>query len=89
MDGRTYGLVSAYSRYRTGGKPVVWAEFGADIGADGGNSASRAAQAAVCDTMMRQKLEYIHWNPVKRGYVDDPVHWRHSSARKRASASSR
>jgi putative transposase len=33
------------------------------------------------EEMMRQKLEYIHYNPVKRGYVDDPVHWRYSSAR--------
>jgi putative transposase len=31
--------------------------------------------------MMRQKIEYIHNNPVKRGYVDEPVHWRYSSAR--------
>ncbi len=31
--------------------------------------------------MMTQKLEYIHYNPVKRGYVDDSVHWRYSSAR--------
>ena len=31
--------------------------------------------------MMRQKLEYIHYNPVERGYVDDPLHWRYSSAR--------
>ena len=31
--------------------------------------------------MMRQKMEYIHFNPVRRGYVDDPVHWRYSSAR--------
>ncbi len=33
------------------------------------------------DDMMRQKLEYIHLNPVKRGYVDEPIHWRYSSAR--------
>ena len=33
------------------------------------------------DEMMRQKLEYVHNNPVKRGYVDDPLHWRYSSAR--------
>ncbi len=33
------------------------------------------------DAMMRQKLEYIHYNPVKRGYVDEPEHWRYSSAR--------
>ena len=31
--------------------------------------------------MMWQKLEYIHNNPVRRGYVDDPIHWRYSSAR--------
>ena len=30
---------------------------------------------------MRQKIEYIHFNPVKRGYVDEPEHWRYSSAR--------
>ena len=30
---------------------------------------------------MYQKVEYIHNNPVKRGYVDDPIHWRYSSAR--------
>jgi REP element-mobilizing transposase RayT len=30
--------------------------------------------------VLRQKLEYIHQNPVKRGYVDDPTHWRYSSA---------
>jgi len=29
---------------------------------------------------MRQKLDYIHYNPVKRGYVDLPEHWRYSSA---------
>jgi putative transposase len=31
--------------------------------------------------MMLQKIEYIHLNPVKRGYVDNPIHWRNSSAR--------
>jgi len=36
----------------------------------------------VCSTeVMRQKLDYIHLNPVKRGYVDQPEHWRYSSAR--------
>ena len=33
------------------------------------------------EAMLRQKLEYIHDNPVKRGYVSDPTHWRYSSAR--------
>jgi hypothetical protein len=31
--------------------------------------------------MMRQKIDYIHYNPVKRGFVDEPEHWRYSSAR--------
>jgi uncharacterized protein (TIGR03437 family) len=52
-DNRAGGLITAYSRYRSGGKPVVWAEYGADIGANGGTSVSRAAQAAICDAMMR------------------------------------
>lgn len=38
-------------------------------------------QQITGDEMMRQKLEYMHQNPVKRGYVDDPLHWRYSSAR--------
>ena len=33
------------------------------------------------EAMMRQKIEYIHQNPVKRGFVDLPEHWRYSSAR--------
>ena len=33
------------------------------------------------DEMMRQKIAYIHNNPVTRGYVDEPEHWRYSSAR--------
>ena len=31
--------------------------------------------------MLRQKLDYIHCNPVKRGYVAAPEHWLYSSAR--------
>jgi putative transposase len=33
------------------------------------------------DEMMEQEIEYIHNNPVKRGYVDEPAYWRYSSAR--------
>ena len=33
------------------------------------------------ESMLRQKIEYIHYNPVRRGYVDEPEHWRYSSAR--------
>jgi REP element-mobilizing transposase RayT len=38
-------------------------------------------QSIHSDDMMVQKLDYMHVNPVKRGYVDDPTHWRYSSAR--------
>lgn len=30
--------------------------------------------------MLHQKLNYIHNNPVKYGYVDDPAHWRYSKS---------
>ncbi len=30
--------------------------------------------------MMTQKIEYIHNNPVKCGFVDEQIHWRYSSA---------
>lgn len=33
------------------------------------------------EEILRQKIEYIHMNPVKRGYVELPEHWCHSSAR--------
>ena len=38
-------------------------------------------QMIMDEKMMIQKIEYIHNNPVKRGYVDEPTHWRFSSAR--------
>ncbi len=37
-------------------------------------------QAILSDETMQQKLEYIHHNPVKRGWVASPEHWRYSSA---------
>jgi REP element-mobilizing transposase RayT len=37
-------------------------------------------QAIGSDEMMLQKLDYIHDNPVKRGFVVAPEHWRYSSA---------
>ncbi len=38
-------------------------------------------QLIESEAVMRQKLDYIHQNPVKRGYVELPEHWRYSSAR--------
>jgi REP element-mobilizing transposase RayT len=33
------------------------------------------------DKLLYQKLDYIHYNPVLRGFVDSPEHWRYSSFR--------
>jgi putative transposase len=38
-------------------------------------------QAVTSEDMLRQKLDYIHYNPVKIGLVDRPEDWRYSSAR--------
>lgn len=39
------------------------------------------AEMILGEEMLRQKLEYIHTNPVRRGYVDRAEEWRYSSAR--------
>jgi REP element-mobilizing transposase RayT len=41
---------------------------------------SHPEQLANTD-MVWQKLDYTHGNPLRRGYVDEAVHWRYSSAR--------
>ena len=38
-------------------------------------------QVIQSEDVLRQKLDYIHNNPVKRGYIDRPEYWRYSSAR--------
>jgi hypothetical protein len=50
-------------RYKTASSDQVWEE-------------SSHPQRIGHEDVMRQKLEYIHQNPVKRGYVDLPEHWR-------------
>ncbi len=37
-------------------------------------------QKIITDKMFQQKFDYIHLNPVKRGLVHEPHHWRYSSA---------
>ena len=39
------------------------------------------------EAMLRQKLAYVHDNPVRRGYVADPTHRMYSSARNYAGLS--
>lgn len=36
--------------------------------------------ALQTEYFFKQKLNYIHQNPVKKGYVHEPEHWRFSSA---------
>jgi putative transposase len=38
-------------------------------------------EAIMGHEIMRQKIGYVHANPVRRGYVDKPREWRYSSAR--------
>ncbi len=37
--------------------------------------------AVETEHFVTQKLMYLHDNPVRKGYVDQPEHWRYSSAR--------
>ena len=39
-----------------------------------------AVSGSFSRAVMVQKLEYLHHNPVARGLVAAPEHWRHSSA---------
>jgi putative transposase len=39
------------------------------------------AEQVFSEAVMREKLDSIHRNPVKRGYVDFPEQWRYSSTR--------
>ena len=32
------------------------------------------------ESFLRKKLDYIHYNPVRKGYVLEPQHWFYSSA---------
>lgn len=36
-------------------------------------------QKILTRDMLNQKLDYMHYNPVRKGYVEDPSFWRYSS----------
>jgi len=42
------------------------------------------AELVYSPAVMREKFDYIHHNPLQRGYVDRAEHWRYSSARNHA-----
>ena len=59
---RMLELLALFKRaYKIGNTYQVWEE---------GNH----PQAIISETVMRQKMDYIHHNPVARGYVDRPEH---------------
>ena len=65
---RLLRLLEHFKRpYKTESRYQVWEE-------------GRHPQIIESEAVLIQKLEYIHQNPVKRGYVDLAEHWRYSSA---------
>jgi lipopolysaccharide export system protein LptC len=38
-------------------------------------------KAILSEKMFNQKLEYIHNNPILKGFVEKPEYWKYSSAR--------
>jgi len=61
-------LAGLKAGYKTTSRHQVWQE-------------GSHPQEILSEAMMGQKVDYIHQNPVRRGYVDAPEHWRYSSAR--------
>ena len=60
-------LAFAKKRYKTGSQHQVWQE-------------GSHPQLIMNEQMLVQKIEYIHQNPVKRGFVREPQDWKYSSA---------
>ena len=50
---REWGFATTYARYKSGGKPVQWVEFGYNVGNEYGTPASLGEQAAVCQANMQ------------------------------------
>jgi uncharacterized protein (TIGR03437 family) len=50
---REWGFATVYARYKSGGKPVQWVEFGYNVGDEYGTFASLGEEAAVCQTNMQ------------------------------------
>ncbi len=53
--------------YKTTSKHQVWQE-------------SFHPQEIISYDMLKQKIEYIHQNPVRRNFVSNPSDWKYSSA---------
>ena len=51
-----------------------------DVERSSGGQEGYHPKASAGDEMMLRKLTYLHHNPVERGDVIEPAHWRYSSA---------
>ena len=40
----------------------------------------RLSELLESTAMYNQRLNYLHWNPVVIGFVNEPLHWLYSSA---------
>jgi putative transposase len=60
-------LASGKAAHKTGSRYQLWQE-------------GYHPQAIYTDETILQKIDYIHANPVRRGWVTSPEHWRYSSA---------
>ena len=69
---RANGLLSLMNKYKRPHK----SESDYQVWEEGGHP-----QMIESEAVLWQKLDYIHQNPIKRGYVDLVEHWRYSSAR--------
>ena len=38
-------------------------------------------EAILSEEWLQQKMDYIHYNPVKKGFIEKPENWKYSSAR--------
>jgi uncharacterized protein (TIGR03437 family) len=50
---REWGFATVYARYKSGGKPVQWVEFGYNVGNEYGTPTSLGQQAAMCQANMQ------------------------------------
>ncbi len=61
-------LLKHYKKpHKTGSKYQVWQE-------------GSHPEMIISNDMLNQKINYIHFNPVKAGFVISPEHWTYSSA---------
>ena len=86
-DFNTFTSRKITERLKIDGRREILNSFQRAASSDGRGNRFKVWQAGYhpiglwSDYVFNQKLNYIHDNPVRKGYVDEPDHWRFSSAR--------